>query len=139
MHLLPGSFDAYRVPEELESSSLSRMERLPIRALLAVALLLGMILGAFLYLRKSHTPAPPSPDSASSLSQSPNNLSADAADHAARVQHTVTGTIRDLRSIESELGEMDSSRRADPSGLDKLNQKIRTIRRKLEASLTDIK
>ena len=144
MHLLPGSFDAYPVSEELESSSLSRWERTPLRPLLAVSLLLALAIGAMVYLRRSHVTesAPQSSAATASPATEPTDdpdLSGDAAEHALRAHHIISGAVRDLRDAESKLEAVRSNRRFSLPEMDQAEEKVRAARRKLEASLTDIK
>ena len=142
MHLLPGSFDAYPIPEELESSSLSRWERVPMRPLLALSLLLALTVGAFVYLSRSHTnesTVDHAAPVASNASEPTKEIAGDTADHAMRAQRIVSGAIHDLRDIENAVEAARSDRRFSPAQIDRLEERLRATRRKLEDSLTDIK
>lgn len=142
MQLLPGRFDVYPVSEELQPGSLSRWERLPVRPLLGVAVLLALAIGAFAYLRQRQTTASPAPHDTAAAASSPlpiKVLSNDAADHAMRAQRAVSTVIHSLRDIENTMDTARSDRNFSPSEMERVEEKIRAARRKLEDSLADMK
>lgn len=151
MRLLSNDSDAYRFPDGRELRSPSLRDRLPLRPLLALSLLVALFVGAVIYLhrtspvatqsRASVAPAVPAgrtqtPVAGTETPVVPPTLRHDAVQHAQYIEQLMDRALDDLQVANASLEKVRPYARSE---VDVADQRVQQAQRDLNAARGQLK